>query len=1158
MFFFTAVLLFFCLLFNVNPAVSQQDYSCSPTKPCKLGCCGTNNVCGMGPAYCAPGNCTSTCDAKSECDPGWGAEWSQRSKCPLNVCCSEFGFCGTTEDFCGDNKVKAPSCPDGTSANSKLIGYYEGWSTTKACNGMNPESLLFTAYTHLNYAFAFIDPNTYKIANMQDSDEKYMPRLTALKNYNPGLEVWIAVGGWSMNDPDQPTKRTFSELAASTAHQDVFFASLLSFMDKYGFDGVDIDWEYPVAEERSGAPEDYDNFVTFLKRLRAVLGSKGLTITLPASYWYLQHFNLKEMEPVLDWFNIMSYDLHGTWDGTNPYLGPYINSHTNLTEIDLALELLWRNDIDSKKVVMGMGFYGRSFTLTDPNCRTAGCGFSAGGNPGRCSASAGTLMFSEIQEIIDSGDAEVTTDEKAAVKIVTWGGNQWVSYDDESTLKTKVDYANEKCLGGTMVWAASTDDHKGTAIRALAKAAGRTDLSQPPALASKANIDPSQCVWGECGASCPSGLVPVESSGSNASPLGIELGCNQGKRNFCCPSKNPPTCTWKGSPKFCGMLASNRCNDQEIEISASTDGCWTGHKSLCCTKTDTTTNLDSCEWLGAAPICAAGAGIGSILGLFTTPVAAAFSFMSYGCPDSDKPNELTKGKAGQGGQQSCTINGGFKSYCCKDPTPWENCKWRAGNTVWVQWEKILAGPIGNLFFDFSTDCKTGCEPGEVTVATDGFGCRSGTYSYFCCADPNKPATPDLPEIELCPGPVSLPGQSRTPEPGTDLDNVWEEGDLYDDTCSLPPPQLRKRLIRAARPHLMGFDSNETETELRARSANDGIHHPSLGAIEIPNIFDRGLMKRGARDHFMKLCGPNGQQGGIWVQNYPPSTSIIRSTVRAFTAARRGVCALAGITALTTLDPQANWVTEHVFEKQEFRDAIEWMADGHAPGGQTLTAGAAPFAGVFDTNGIFQDPWPSANFPSLTTVRGWAGNINDAFTGLLGRTTDVGLNNANIVNLQVCDADYNLYKEHIVAGANFISRANYDGYTDPFDRIGILTDTIDTFAYRGHQAVVQSYSQTYTALAQLWGDFGRYAATKGIQYDFAGAFKEVIPANLESQVASARTLFGTYLDEEIAFWGSNAARTTYTPTIVADMVQRLAGWKTNLNTLISLPINQMTP
>ncbi|KAF2966776.1 hypothetical protein GQX73_g6779 [Xylaria multiplex] len=988
-------------------------------------------------------------------------------------------------------------CPDGTSAGKKVIGSYEGWSTSKACNGLNPEDMLYTAYTHLNYAFAFIHPDTFEIANMQNSDSKYMPRLAALKNYNPGLEVWIAIGGWSMNDPDQPTKRTFSELAASTANQNAFFKSLVSFMNKYGFDGVDIDWEYPVAEERSGAPEDFKNYVSFLKNLRGILGSKGLSITLPASYWYLQHFDIKNMEPIVDWFNMMSYDLHGTWDGTNPYLGPYINSHTNLTEIDLALELLWRNDIDPKKVVMGMGFYGRSFTLSDPSCKAAGCGFRAGGTPGRCSASAGTLMFSEIQEIVANG-ATVTKDDKAAVAIVTWDSDQWVSFDDDDTLKAKLDYANDKCLGGVMVWAASTDDNKGTAIRALSQAAGRTDLTV--ALESKSKTDPSQCIWGECGAACPSGLVPVEESGSNASPLGIELGCNQGKRNFCCPSKNPPTCKWKGSPKFCGLLSKNQCSDEEIEIAASTDGCWTGHKSLCCSKTDSTSTLDACKWFGAAPFCSAGATIGSIIGLGTTPIAGAFSFLSYGCGDEKKQTE----GANQG---------------------------RSGNTVWVQWEKILAGPIANLFFDFATDCKTGCEAGEVTVATDGFGCRSGTYSYFCCADPNTPTAPSLPEISLCPGPADLEGLQKVHEPGSSLDNVFLEGDAFENTCTPPFSQMRLN--------------------------NDNIDHLGpLGVMELPTILEGDLFKRGARDKFMALCGPGGQSGSIWVQNYPGASSILRTTGKAFTVAKSGVCAVVGIIGLTTLDPDVDWVAEHVFEKQEFRDAVQFMTAGETATGSSLAAGAAPFAGVFDSGGIFQDNWPTTTFPSLTIVRDWAGNINDAFTGLLGRTTDAGLNNAHMINLQVCDADFNRYKEYVVAGADFISQKGWNGY-NPTDRVGILSDVIDSFKYRSESTVIASYQKTYSALLQLWGDFGRYAATKGINYDFASAWKEVVPDGLNFQVTTARIVFRHYLDGEIDFWGSAAAKLTYPPTVVAEMSSRLAGWNTDLNNLISLPVKQMT-
>ena len=70
------------------------DYTCSPSAPCATGCCSNGGVCGLGPTFCGAGNCTSSCDYKSDCDPGWGAQWSNAEKCPLNVCCSKFGFCG--------------------------------------------------------------------------------------------------------------------------------------------------------------------------------------------------------------------------------------------------------------------------------------------------------------------------------------------------------------------------------------------------------------------------------------------------------------------------------------------------------------------------------------------------------------------------------------------------------------------------------------------------------------------------------------------------------------------------------------------------------------------------------------------------------------------------------------------------------------------------------------------------------------------------------------------------------------------------------------------------------------------------------------------------------------------------------------------------------
>jgi chitinase len=170
----------------------------------------------------------------------------------------------------------------------------------------------------------------------------------------------------------------------------------------------------------------------------------------------------------------MTYDIHGTWDSTVKSLGPYAFAHTNMTEIDLGLELLWRNNVNPQRVNLGLGCYGRSFTMKSPSCMKAGCEFTDGAKGGECTGTPGVLSATEINKIIKNG-ATVTFDQAAAVKIVTWDSNQWVSWDDAETLKIKQDFANRRCLGGTMVWAVDLDD--GTLINALGSNLGRPKAS---------------------------------------------------------------------------------------------------------------------------------------------------------------------------------------------------------------------------------------------------------------------------------------------------------------------------------------------------------------------------------------------------------------------------------------------------------------------------------------------------------------------------------------------------------------------------------------------------------------------------------------------------------------------------------------------------------
>lgn len=158
-----------------------------------------------------------------------------------------------------------------------------------------------------------------------------------------------------------------------------------------------------------------------------------------------------------DWVNVMTYDLHGVWDASDP-IGSIVQGHTNLTEIKSALDLFWRVEIPPAQVVLGFGFYGRAFTLQDKTCTKPGCAFKGASDAGPCSDTAGMLAYYEIVSILQGTSKKRATiipvhDKEAAVNYFTFDDNQWVSYDDKTTFKQKVSWADEVGLGGAMIWA---------------------------------------------------------------------------------------------------------------------------------------------------------------------------------------------------------------------------------------------------------------------------------------------------------------------------------------------------------------------------------------------------------------------------------------------------------------------------------------------------------------------------------------------------------------------------------------------------------------------------------------------------------------------------------------------------------------------------------
>jgi chitinase len=134
------------------------------------------------------------------------------------------------------------------------------------------------------------------------------------KIYNPDLEVFLSIGGWTFSDNNTATQPVFGNIASTETNRQTFANNLVKFLKHYGYNGtlfskpsvqqntntnlgIDIDWEYPGAPDRGGHPDDVQNFVSMMKTIRQTFdasGSKyGLTYTAPTSYWYLRWFDLK-------------------------------------------------------------------------------------------------------------------------------------------------------------------------------------------------------------------------------------------------------------------------------------------------------------------------------------------------------------------------------------------------------------------------------------------------------------------------------------------------------------------------------------------------------------------------------------------------------------------------------------------------------------------------------------------------------------------------------------------------------------------------------------------------------------------------------------------------------------------------------------------------
>ncbi|KAL9919317.1 putative chitinase 10 [Glossina fuscipes fuscipes] len=262
-----------------------------------------------------------------------------------------------------------------------------------------------------------------------DLDNHFYERIVTYRSR--GIKVNVAMGGWNDSAGDKYTR-----LVRSAAARSYFIKNVIGFMEKYGFEGLDLDWEYPVCWQvgcKKGRPDEKEGF-------------KQLVI---------------ELKPSIDWIAVMTYDYHGQWDKKTGHVAPMYDYPGDVENfnVNFSINYWLQMGAERKKLIMGMPMYGQSFTLAQASDHGLNAPYG-GGEAGETTRARGFLSYYEICTYIQKFGWNVVRDPRGRMGPFAFLRDQWVSFDDAPMIQHKSEYVKAMSLGGAMIWALDLDDFK--------------------------------------------------------------------------------------------------------------------------------------------------------------------------------------------------------------------------------------------------------------------------------------------------------------------------------------------------------------------------------------------------------------------------------------------------------------------------------------------------------------------------------------------------------------------------------------------------------------------------------------------------------------------------------------------------------------------------
>jgi len=308
--------------------------------------------------------------------------------------------------------------------------------------------------TIINYAFVDVQHNRAWLTNRR-TDTNNFKYLVSLKRDNPKLKVLISIGGWTWS-------KHFSDAVLTDTSRQAFAASAVALIRKYHLDGIDIDWEYPAIQGDSNTvrPVDQQNYTLMFQALRQGLDSVEhetgkkmlLTAAVGGFKGFIRHTEMDKVAQYLNYINLMTYDYQRdsmAVHHTNLYAS---KNYTSSENADEAVTDFAAAGVPLSKLVIGVAFYGHSANVAD-NSRF-GLGTKTVKGP---YMHLGGYTFIKDSLTNRKGFKYYKDRDAKAPYLYNPQTKQFITYDDEWSVKNKCRYVRKKDMGGVMFWEYDND-----------------------------------------------------------------------------------------------------------------------------------------------------------------------------------------------------------------------------------------------------------------------------------------------------------------------------------------------------------------------------------------------------------------------------------------------------------------------------------------------------------------------------------------------------------------------------------------------------------------------------------------------------------------------------------------------------------------------------